>query len=67
MSIIVVIEFEYKIPKIQGMLLVTSITEVLNMPVLFDMISKCPTSESECLADLYNSTFALSFPQWRIQ
>lgn len=49
------------------MLLVTSITEVLNMPVLFDMISKCPTSESECLADLYNSTFALSFPQWRIQ
>lgn len=51
------------------MLLVTSITEVLNMPVFFDMVSKCPTSESECLTDLYNITFtfALSFPQWRIQ
>lgn len=42
------------------MLLVTSITDVLNMPVFFDMISKCPTSESECLTDLYICTFVSS-------
>lgn len=48
MSIIIVIEFVYKYPTrpIPGirMLLVTSIAEILNVPVLFDMKSKSPTS-----------------------
>lgn len=41
-----VIEFVYKYPTIPGirMLLVTSIAEILNVPVLFDMKSKSPTS-----------------------
>lgn len=46
MSIIIVIEFVYKYPTIPGirMLLVTSIAEILNVLVLFDMKSKSPTS-----------------------
>lgn len=46
MSIIIVIEFVYKYPTIPGirMLLVRSIAEFLNVPVLFDMKSKSPTS-----------------------